>query len=1748
MYGGMGSAVTPDLSKGGEIDGDLTITGDFKVEGAGSFAFDEIIQGSMQVTGSNTFIDVLDTDSSLKITMRGGNSVGAIGTYSNHPLSIRTNTTERIHITSAGLVGIGTNNPQKLFHLSQTGTGDIARIESTGESFSIQMMADDSGTPVNYQMTHTGSKFVHYNNGNIVHASLKTGEVGIGTDSPTKGKLEVYGNGADTTLAIHEDGGSHKAQLHLRSGGNDVKLYTNASDNKFHIDTESVTKAFTILSDGSTGIGTDSPSTKLHISNSVDSWDGYLRITNTNDGGSDGSIIMDNAGMKLRTMDSGDHFHFRNSANTTNFIIQDDGKTGIGTSSPYYKADIRFANTNTSFSGGSNGAWGGNGLRIENTSSTANTMSAIHLRNYDADIHIASIYNSSNNSDLGIFIEGSEKVRIKSGGNVGIGTGSPRDVGGNTTLDVKNIYIGQNGALHGSINSDDGVYINFDANNSVTNASFNVGTNGSGTGGTILFKIDDSSRISLSNNDNGTSNTIFGKNAGNLVSSGGNHNVFIGELSASQSAMTGIQNVGIGYESLKILETGSNLIAIGYQAGKSTTTNGHSVIIGQGAGRDGNVASYSVLIGNFAGYKSTGDITAVGSSAGSNLTTGTRNTYFGSSSGFGNHTGSFNTYVGWRSGYGVADNANDFNTALGYTSLTAVTTGSSNVALGAVALAEHTTGSNNVAIGFGSMYRTGGSNASTSTDNIAIGTYALGGDWADVASNENVAIGRSSLQANLNGSNYNVAVGHKALFSQTQPDGNVAVGYQSGYYNVTGSTNTWLGYVAGKGASGESNSGNTGLGYASLMDITTGTNNVAVGRESLVNLTTGSQNVALGMSSLLDNTTGSDNVSIGAYSSAENITGGSNIAIGTNALNYNESGANNVAVGRMSMQGASGQSHSSNTAVGYQSLYSVSTGGTNSTLGTYSMMENTTGSNNVAMGYYTSRYNETGQKNTAIGSQAMAGADGQNHSENTAVGFQALTAITTGGSNVAVGSNALDSLTTGAGNVAIGVEALATEDTATGSIGIGFKALTVQNGNGKNVSIGYQSTSRNTTGEKNVMIGFEAGLGTVSGNWTKNVGVGHQALYKLQSGERNVGLGDSAGFNITTGSNNVVLGAESGDSITTDSNVVAIGYSAYSAQDTSNDAEGSSGHGSGNIAIGYQSMTSFNHVDFLRNTAVGFQTMSAGGDADAQDNVAVGYRALQLIEGGDHNTAIGAYAGDAITSGYRNTLLGYKAGTSINSGYNNVLIGFEGAEGVTSGYDNVIIGANPSQANLTQSTLIGFNAGKEGTAHNTVGVGYRALGLGTLTTVANGAVAIGHSALASLTSGASNTAIGYEAGKAMTTNTNNTIMGYGAFKLADGNEDKNVVIGAGAGDQINNDQCDNNVIIGKEAYRGGTGVLTGSVIIGAEASKTPHVRNVLDSIFIGHKVAFQEFGGQCNYNVGIGAEAMSAGNLNDAHGNVALGYKAMEALTQSDNNVAIGKEALKSITHGAGGNIAIGASALEDLDTGTYNFGGGLEAIKNVTTGTRNVGIGTESGTTLTTGSYNTIIGSSANVGANDHVYTTSIGYQAKSENSFETSLGFGGAFKFASFTYEADHASADDGDIASSHGINLKIPAYAVIKSVSAIVTRLSNLGTLNLAVIYSDDANSPNDDAGMTNAVELIGAGASTSKSGGSGNASDIECGSGAVLKKAFYNGFDGNGLHVGAGDRYIHLVQAGTGNGDTDPSTSAQVKILVEYVGMD
>ena len=140
----------------------------------------------------------------------------------------------------------------------------LGQRASTNNKGNVRIVAGSNG--VNGQ---TGDLVLTSGAGTKFHMDGDTGNIGIGATNPIHGQLEVRGVANDTTIAIHEDDGTHKAQLHLRSGGNDVKLYQSGTDNKFHIDTESVSKAFTLATDGKVGIATDSPSEKLHVNGNI---------------------------------------------------------------------------------------------------------------------------------------------------------------------------------------------------------------------------------------------------------------------------------------------------------------------------------------------------------------------------------------------------------------------------------------------------------------------------------------------------------------------------------------------------------------------------------------------------------------------------------------------------------------------------------------------------------------------------------------------------------------------------------------------------------------------------------------------------------------------------------------------------------------------------------------------------------------------------------------------------------------------------------------------------------------------------------------------------------------------------------------------------------------------------------------------------------------------------------------------------------------------------------------------------------------------------------------------------------------------------------------------------------------------------------------------------------------------------------------------------------------------------------------
>ena len=155
---------------------------------------------------------------------------------------------------------------------------------------------------------------------------------------------------------------------------------------------------------------------------------------------------------------------------------------------------------------------------------------------------------------------------------------------------------------------------------------------------------------------------------------------------------------------------------------------------------------------------------------------------------------------------------------------------------------------------------------------------------------------------------------------------------------------------------------------------------------------------------------------------------------------------------------------------------------------------------NTALGDDTLLSN-TGFSNTAMGFNALF-SNTSGHS-NTAHGVDALYSNTTGYQNIAVGG-ALYSNTTGSDNIAIGYSALYSNDSGWGNIAIGSFALYFNTGIG-NTACGYNAFSFNTTGSGNTACGYNA-LGNTGGD--NNIALGNSAGSSVSSGSNNIEIGN----------------------------------------------------------------------------------------------------------------------------------------------------------------------------------------------------------------------------------------------------------------------------------------------------------------------------------------------------------------------------------------------------------------------------------------------------------------------------------------------------------------------------------------------------------------------------------------------------------------------------------------------------------------
>lgn len=123
-----------------------------------------------------------------------------------------------------------------------------------------------------------------------------------------------------------------------------------------------------------------------------------------------------------------------------------------------------------------------------------------------------------------------------------------------------------------------------------------------------------------------------------------------------------------------------------------------------------------------------------------------------------------------------------------------------------------------------------------------------------------------------------IAIGVGALSSLTTGASNFAAGSSAGALIQDGVSNVFIGDLSG--STGVSSSFNVAVGAQSLLNVTTNRNTGVGYQAGLGTASGGSSNTSVGYFAGKGSTTGSDNVSIGSYAARVNDTGSSNTMVG----------------------------------------------------------------------------------------------------------------------------------------------------------------------------------------------------------------------------------------------------------------------------------------------------------------------------------------------------------------------------------------------------------------------------------------------------------------------------------------------------------------------------------------------------------------------------------------------------------------------------------------------------------------------------------------------------------------------------------------------------------------------------------------------------------------------------------------------------------------------------------------------------
>jgi hypothetical protein len=384
-----------------------TTTPGYKLDVVGTIRSDTLVQVG---TANDLLLSTSEITRNGTLSMFAGSGASLILGVAN----------EKMRITSAGNVGIGTSSPNVALEVSGASnlSSRIRAAKTSSGTIEIGADRDTFGSP--YISAITNSNLDFFTNDTHRMRITSAGNVGINATAPAE-KLFVLGNigvgagtynggvyaNSSTSTAdsnwgfdfFQTDGTNYSTRLkyYPNTGENRRGGIFNSRDNTWVLYGDSNNTPNVIIPSGNVGIGTTSPQAKLDVLGSIHIRTGSSLFADTIAGYSAGVVSI---------------------AASTNFIVPT-GNVGIGTTSPAEKLDVFGAIQARPLANGSSGNYW---YMIGSITDVTNFGVANGIVVESAGVNsYAMTFGTQTTYLTGI----TEKMRITSAGNVGIGTTAP---------------------------------------------------------------------------------------------------------------------------------------------------------------------------------------------------------------------------------------------------------------------------------------------------------------------------------------------------------------------------------------------------------------------------------------------------------------------------------------------------------------------------------------------------------------------------------------------------------------------------------------------------------------------------------------------------------------------------------------------------------------------------------------------------------------------------------------------------------------------------------------------------------------------------------------------------------------------------------------------------------------------------------------------------------------------------------------------------------------------------------------------------------------------------------------------------------------------------------------------------------------------------------------------------------------------------------------------------------------------------